>query len=100
MTREMVFSLMRIRYRTQLYLMLAPFLVGLVVLVVLPAAASLGIAQDRIVVDNGFIGGDFGGKGLSIDEYAAYYLRVKREEWRQYHCSVSAWETDHYLGLY
>jgi len=34
------------------------------------------------------------------DEYAAYYLRVKREEWRQYHCSVSAWETDHYLGLY
>ena len=34
------------------------------------------------------------------EEYAAYYLRVKREEWRQYHCSVSAWETDHYLGLY
>ena len=34
------------------------------------------------------------------EEYAAYYLRVKREEWRQYHLSVSAWETDHYLGLY
>jgi glutamine synthetase len=34
------------------------------------------------------------------EEYAAYYLRVKREEWRQYHRSVSAWETDHYLGLY
>jgi CO/xanthine dehydrogenase Mo-binding subunit len=37
-------------------------------------AASLGMPQDNIVVDNGFIGGDFGGKGLSIDEYPAYYL--------------------------
>ena len=33
-------------------------------------------------------------------EYAAYYTRVKREEWRQYHRSVSQWETDCYLGLY
>jgi glutamine synthetase len=33
-------------------------------------------------------------------EYAAYYTRVKREEWRQYHLSVSQWETDRYLGLY
>jgi glutamine synthetase len=33
-------------------------------------------------------------------EYAAAYLRAKREEWRQYHLSVSQWETDHYLGLY
>jgi multiple sugar transport system permease protein len=32
------------RYRTQLYLMLAPFLVGLVVLVVIPATASLAVA--------------------------------------------------------
>src|SRR6478672_4351312 len=32
------------RYRTQLYLMLAPFVVGMVVLVVIPAAASLIIA--------------------------------------------------------
>ncbi|MEA2661338.1 MAG: hypothetical protein QOH08_910, partial [Chloroflexota bacterium] len=37
-------------------------------------AASLGIAADRIVVDNGFIGGDFGGKGLSTDEYVLYFL--------------------------
>lgn len=32
------------RYRTQLYLMLAPFLVGIIVLVVIPAAGSLGVA--------------------------------------------------------
>jgi multiple sugar transport system permease protein len=32
------------RYRTQLFLMLAPFLVGLVVLVVIPAAGSLAVA--------------------------------------------------------
>ncbi len=31
------------------------------------------------------------------EEYAAYYLAVKREEWRAYHQSVSAWETDRYL---
>src|SRR5437870_779146 len=32
------------RYRTQLFLMLAPFLVGLAVLVVFPAAGSLAVA--------------------------------------------------------
>jgi CO/xanthine dehydrogenase Mo-binding subunit len=37
-------------------------------------AAGLGIPADRIVVDTTFIGGDFGGKGLSIDEYACYHL--------------------------
>lgn len=37
-------------------------------------AAGLGISADRIVVDTTFIGGDFGGKGLSIDEYACYFL--------------------------
>jgi CO/xanthine dehydrogenase Mo-binding subunit len=37
-------------------------------------AAGLGIEADRIVVDTTFIGGDFGGKGLSIDEYACYFL--------------------------
>jgi CO/xanthine dehydrogenase Mo-binding subunit len=37
-------------------------------------AASLGLAADRIVVDNGIIGGDFGGKGLSTDEYVLYFL--------------------------
>ena len=39
-------------------------------------------------------------KGALGREYADYYLRVKREEWRQYHCSVSPWETEKYLGLY
>ena len=33
-------------------------------------------------------------------EYAAYYVKVKREEWRQYHQSVSQWERDHYLKAY
>jgi CO/xanthine dehydrogenase Mo-binding subunit len=37
-------------------------------------AASLGLAKDRIVVDNGTIGGDFGGKGLSTDEFVLYHL--------------------------
>ena len=37
-------------------------------------AAGLGIPPERIVVDTTFIGGDFGGKGLSIDEYACYHL--------------------------
>ena len=37
-------------------------------------AASLGLAKDRVVVDNGTIGGDFGGKGLSTDEFVLYHL--------------------------
>jgi CO/xanthine dehydrogenase Mo-binding subunit len=37
-------------------------------------AATLGLARDRIVVDNGTIGGDFGGKGLSTDEFVLYHL--------------------------
>ncbi|MGH2378077.1 MAG: xanthine dehydrogenase family protein molybdopterin-binding subunit, partial [Candidatus Limnocylindria bacterium] len=37
-------------------------------------AASLGIPEERIVVDAGYIGGDFGGKGLSIDEFALVLL--------------------------
>ena len=37
-------------------------------------AASLGLAPERIVVDNGYIGGDFGGKGLSVDEFVLYFL--------------------------
>ena len=37
-------------------------------------AAGLGLAPDRIVIDNGPIGGDFGGKGLSTDEYVLYFL--------------------------
>lgn len=34
------------------------------------------------------------------EAYADTYLQVKRAEWRRYHQSVSAWETDAYLGLY
>jgi glutamine synthetase len=33
-------------------------------------------------------------------EYAAYYAGVKREEWRQYHQSISQWERDQYLQTY
>lgn len=39
-------------------------------------------------------------RGALGHEYAAYYLRVKRREWQEYHLSVSSWETDTYLGLY
>ena len=34
------------------------------------------------------------------NEYADYYIQVKREEWRNYHLSVSQWETDNYLEVY
>ncbi len=37
-------------------------------------AAATGLPAEQIVVDSGFIGGDFGGKGLSIDEFACYFL--------------------------
>jgi CO/xanthine dehydrogenase Mo-binding subunit len=37
-------------------------------------ASTTGLPPERIVVDSAFIGGDFGGKGTSIDEYACYYL--------------------------
>ncbi len=33
-----------------------------------------GVPANQIVVDSMFIGGDFGGKGHSIDEFACYYL--------------------------
>ena len=33
-------------------------------------------------------------------EYADYYIQVKREEWRNYHLSISQWETDNYLTVY
>ena len=33
-------------------------------------------------------------------EYADYYIQVKREEWRQYHQSVSQWERENYLPIY
>jgi glutamine synthetase len=34
------------------------------------------------------------------NEYADYYIQVKREEWRNYHLSISQWETDNYLEVY
>jgi CO/xanthine dehydrogenase Mo-binding subunit len=37
-------------------------------------AASLDLPESQIVIDATFIGGDFGGKGLSIDEYTCYFL--------------------------
>ena len=33
-------------------------------------------------------------------EYSTYYAAVKREEWRQYHQSISQWERDHYLHTF
>ncbi len=38
---------------------------------------SLGIPEETIVVDAGYIGGDFGGKGLAIEEPALYFLAKK-----------------------
>src|SRR5213079_1285707 len=37
-------------------------------------ATALGLPESQIVIDVTFIGGDFGGKGLSIDEYTCYFL--------------------------
>jgi glutamine synthetase len=34
------------------------------------------------------------------EEYAACFIRAKRDEWKRYHDSVSAWEVRNYLGLY
>ncbi|MBV9327575.1 MAG: xanthine dehydrogenase family protein molybdopterin-binding subunit [Chloroflexi bacterium] len=37
-------------------------------------ATALDLPESRIVIDTTFIGGDFGGKGLSIDEFTGYFL--------------------------
>jgi CO/xanthine dehydrogenase Mo-binding subunit len=37
-------------------------------------AAALELPESQIVIDASFIGGDFGGKGLSIDEFTCYFL--------------------------
>ena len=37
-------------------------------------AAALDLPESEIVIDTTFIGGDFGGKGLSIDEFTAYFM--------------------------
>ena len=57
----------------------------------LPSTLSEAIdhlAEDQVVKDS--LGA----------EYADYYIAVKREEWRQYHQSVSQWEFDKYLPIY
>jgi CO/xanthine dehydrogenase Mo-binding subunit len=35
---------------------------------------TIGVPEEQIVVDSMFIGGDFGGKGTSFDEYTCYFL--------------------------
>jgi CO/xanthine dehydrogenase Mo-binding subunit len=37
-------------------------------------ATALDLPESQIVIDTMFIGGDFGGKGLSIDEFTCYFL--------------------------
>ncbi|MBV9579538.1 MAG: xanthine dehydrogenase family protein molybdopterin-binding subunit [Chloroflexi bacterium] len=37
-------------------------------------ATALDLPESQIVIDTTFIGGDFGGKGLSIDEFTCYFL--------------------------
>lgn len=37
-------------------------------------AVTVGVSAERIVVDTPHVGGDFGGKGLSLDEHALYFL--------------------------
>lgn len=37
-------------------------------------SSTIGIPEEQIVIDSAFIGGDFGGKGTSFDEYTCYFL--------------------------
>jgi CO/xanthine dehydrogenase Mo-binding subunit len=37
---------------------------------------TIGVPEERIVVSSAFIGGDFGGKGTSFDEYTCYFLAL------------------------
>ena len=37
-------------------------------------ASTVHVAEHQVVVHSEYIGGDFGGKGLSFDEYACYFL--------------------------
>ena len=39
-------------------------------------------------------------RGALGETYAADFIAVKREEWRQYHETVSPWEIKNYLGVY
>ena len=55
--------------------------------------ATLGEAADALEKDEVI-------KNALGNEYADYYIQVKREEWRNYHWSISQWETDNYLEVY
>ena len=55
--------------------------------------ATLGDATDSLAKDEVI-------KNALGIEYADYYIQVKREEWRNYHLSVSQWEIDNYLEVY
>lgn len=46
------------------------------------------------------VAGDEVIRGALGEEYADYYLRTKREEWKAYHSSVSEWETENYLAVF
>lgn len=35
---------------------------------------TIGLPEEQIIVSSAFIGGDFGGKGTSFDEYTCYFL--------------------------
>ena len=37
-------------------------------------ARTLGLAPEQITIECNFIGGDFGGKGLTLDEFTCYFL--------------------------
>ena len=37
-------------------------------------ARTIGLPEERIAVNSQYIGGDFGGKGTSLDEYTCYFL--------------------------
>ena len=55
--------------------------------------ATLGEAADALEKDEVI-------KNALGMEYAEYYIQVKRQEWRNYHLSVSQWEIDNYLEVY
>ena len=40
-------------------------------------ASVSGLPSDRVIVDSRFIGGDFGGKGSSIEEFSCYFLLIR-----------------------
>ena len=57
----------------------------------LPASlreAVLALAEDEVI------------KASLGAEYADYFIEIKLEEWREYHTTISQWETDVYLQSY